>query len=174
MLRRSIPGIVTVALLLAALQFACGDASAQNAARPQLGVVLLDPLGLTASIPLGGRHSLALSFGADYFGSPRLTTDYLWHFQEHLDGQIRPYAGPGLAVAFAKGTSPFFSKEPKSESFFKVEDQGRAIGGRAIVGFDYLPRTLPVTFYFEVGPMIPIVKYFDPDIDAGIGARVAL
>ena len=124
------------------------------------------PVGLTEAIDIG--------FGPDYFGSPRLQLDYVWEFHAFDSSLIGEYAGPGLAVAFAKGINSFYTKEPHRESFATNEDNRFNIGGRAIFGLTITPKASPLEFFVETGPLIPAGHIFDVDVDGAIGLRYKL
>ncbi|MBS1902566.1 MAG: hypothetical protein JSS75_02570 [Bacteroidetes bacterium] len=138
------------------------------------GVMIGDPLGISMKFHLNSMHSVIVDFGPDYFGSPRLQVDYLWHFDTFRSTTVKSYLGPGLAVAFAKGSNMFYSHEPKTEIFKDIEDKHFGVGGRAIFGLDYLPNASGIEYFVELGPMVAMTKIFDLDVDGAIGARVHL
>lgn len=147
-----------------------------------IGVVFGDPLGATMKYRFGQPNGLDnhspnafdVGFGPDYFGSPRLQMDYLWEFAIFHSSVVRSYAGPGLAVAFAKGIHVFYTKEPRKESFSALEDNGFGFGGRAVFGFNYVPHFSRFEYFVEGGPFIGMNRIFDLDIDAAVGVRYCL
>ncbi len=139
-----------------------------------IGGVFGDPSGITIRYPLGLNAAIDAGFGPDYFGSPRLQLDYVWEFHAFRSNIISEYFGPGLAVAFAKGITPFYSNEPRKESFASQEDNRFDLGGRAIIGMNISPRAFPIEFFLETGPLIPVSKVFDLDFDGAVGFRYKL
>lgn len=124
--------------------------------------------------PLGMSEAVDVGFGPDYFGSPRLQLDYVWQFHAFGSKIIGEYAGPGLAVAFAKGINSFYTREPHRESFASKEDNRFDIGGRAIIGISITPKASRVEFFVESGPLIPAGRIFDVDVDGAVGFRYRL
>jgi hypothetical protein len=139
-----------------------------------IGFILGDPLGVTMKYRLSAANAIDVEFGPDYFGSPRLQIDDIWEFDTFRSNIICTYAGPGLAVAFAKGITPFFSKEPRHESFANLEDNKFGFGGRAIFGMNITPQRSPIEFFLEGGPLVGINHILDLDLDAAIGMRYRL
>ena len=139
-----------------------------------VGIIFGNPLGVTMKYRLSTVHALDIDFGPDYFGSPRLQVDYVWEFDTFRSNVVRTYAGPGLAVAFAKGINLFYTREPFHESFSNLEDKGFGVGGRAVFGMNITPKRSPIEFFVEAGLLVGINHYFDPDCDAGIGLRYNL
>ena len=68
----------------------------------------------------------------------------------------------------------FYSNEPFRESFANVEDKKAGIGGRMIFGLNITPRISPFELFVETGLLVGFNRYFDPDIDYGMGFRYAL
>ena len=135
------------------------------------GVVVGDPIGITMKYRLPNNRALDVSFGPDYYGSPRLQMDYVWIFDLFHSNFVQEYAGPGVAVAFAKGIKPFYSHEPFPESFTAIEDNGFGVGARTIFGLNFQAIKSPIEYYVETGVLVGFNRYFDPDIDGAIGLR---
>ncbi|MDP4200441.1 MAG: hypothetical protein Q8922_07230 [Bacteroidota bacterium] len=142
-----------------------------NVKNMSLGMVFGDPLGATMQYRTTPVTALDVGFGPDYFGSPRLQVDYVWKFNTFHSSVLNTYAGPGLAVAFAKGIRIFYSKEPKLESFANLEDNKFGFGGRAIFGLNYARALSPFQFFVEGGPVVAASHIFDLDYDGAIGFR---
>jgi hypothetical protein len=138
------------------------------------GMILGDPLGVTMKYRMNPINSVDFSFGPDYYGSPRLQIDYIWQFNTFHSNLVKAYAGPGLAVAFAKGSNMFYNAEPFRESFSNIEDKKPGLGGRMIFGLNFSPRSSPLELFVETGMMVGFNRYFDPDIDYGMGFRYSL
>ncbi len=139
-----------------------------------VGGMVGNPLGLTMRWPVKQGRALDAGFGPDYFGSPRLQLDYVYEFRVFNSTSFDEYAGPGLAIAFAKGMNAFYTREFHRESFASEEDNGFGIGARAIFGMDFRPAGSPLDLFLETGPMFPASRNFDIDIDAALGFRYKL
>ncbi len=163
-------------MFILSLSFTSGVLHAQefSAKAVTFGLILGDPLGATMKYRIGTANALDISFGPDYFGSPRLQIDYIWEFDTFHSNVVRTYVGPGLAVALAKGIKIFFSREPHHESFAELEDNKFGFGGRAIFGLDIMPIRSPIQLFVEAGPLIGINHIFDLDLDGAIGFRYRL
>ena len=168
--------ITSVALVFACVVLAGGVARAQFASDKgmSVGVILGDPLGVTMKYRLSAENAVDVGFGPDYFGSPRLQIDYVWEFRAFPSNVVRAYAGPGLAVAFAKGIRIFFSREPHLESFANIEDNKFGFGARAIFGLDISRKHSPLEYFIEAGPLVAFNHIFDLDLDGAVGLRYNL
>jgi hypothetical protein len=158
-------------MLSIAVQFWCGKAKAQAVSA---GGIFGDPLGVTMRYSSPRATAFDASFGPDYFGSPRLQLDYVWQFHAFHSELFGEYAGPGLAVAFAKGINSFYTHERHKESFADNEDNRFDLGGRAIFGVTITPRASRLEFFVESGPLLPASRVFDLDLDGAVGFRYRL
>ena len=163
-------------LVIASMTVVRGTAFSQEPAMNHLsaGAIFGNPLGATMRYRLETANSVDVSFGPDYFGSPRLQMDYVWQFHAFSSRTVGEYFGPGLAVAFGKGINTFYTHEWARESFATNEDKGFGLGGRAIFGMSITPNKSPLEFFMESGPMIPMIRVFDLDLDGAIGFRYRL
>ena len=172
-----VASIILPILLVSNLQAQQAPHGPQVSSAPQpvsMGGVLGDPLGVTMRYAFGSGKAFDAGFGLDYFGSPRLQMDYVWLFHAFPSNVFAEYAGPGLAVAFAKGSSMFYTHEGHTESFAASEDNKFGFGGRAIVGMSITPKASSFEFFVESGPMIAMTHIFDLDLDGAIGVRCRL
>jgi hypothetical protein len=167
------PGVVIVFL---GLMLESGSSRAQDGAAKSvsIGVILGDPIGATVKIGVSATSAYDVSIGSDYFGSPRLQIDRVWQFDTFHSAAVKTYAGPGLAIVFGKGNSPFFSKEPGNESFANAEDRKSGFGGRVILGLNLARRDSRSGFFVEAGPLLGFNHFHDLDWDAAIGFRYRL
>jgi len=172
-MKKEILFIITLTILFHTVE----TLKAQDTARKNISVGLMigDPIGITMKYSLGNGKALDISFGPDYFGSPRLQIDRVKTFDPFLSTELKAYAGGGLAIAFAKGTTDmFYSREPGNERFTDLEDNGFQLGARAIFGLSFTPKKLPLELFVETGPLIALARMFDIDFDAAVGIRVKL
>jgi len=168
------PGMkTTLVLIIVSILFTCGISRAQEQDYKKLsyGINLGDPLGATLKYKTSASTAFAFGFGPDYFGSPRLNIDYIRQFAAFRSSIVKAYMGPGLAIAFAKGATMFFSHEYAREWFDKIEDKGFELGGRAIFGLNITPVSSQFEFFLEAGPMVAFARYFDLDMDGAFGVR---
>jgi hypothetical protein len=165
---------VTVVLLFILLTSTSAKAQEPNAKGVSIGLIIGDPLGATMKYQFARDNALDVGFGPDYFGSPRLQLDYVWEFNLFHSGITSEYAGPGLAVACAKGAKMFFSREPHTESFANQEDNGFGFGGRSIFGMNINPQRSRIQYFVEAGPLIAFKRIFDLDLDGAVGVRYRL
>lgn len=167
--------ILSVILLF--LAFNIGHLKAQDSINRHIsiGIMIGDPIGVTISYPIGYEKVIDISFGPDYFGSPRLQIDKVQRFNTFSSPIIKTYAGFGLALGLAKGTSNmFYSKEPGYESFTHTEDIGFQLGVRTIFGLSIAPKKLPFEIFTEAGPLLALSRTFEIDFDAALGIRFRL
>ena len=133
-----------------------------------------DPIGATMNYRISPERAIDVSFGPDYFGSPRLQLDYVWVLNIFHSQITKAYAGPGLAIAMGKGVKTFFSHEPNLESFANEEDNGFGLGARTIFGITVTPKQSSFHYFLEGGPLLGFNRFMDLDLDGAIGVRYSL
>ncbi len=131
------------------------------------GLILGDPLGATVKIWTSPENAFVGDIGADYFGSPRIDGDYLWHFDAFRSRVVKMYAGPGLAVGFGQPRYYFFHNHDE----VIVSDSRTAVGARVIFGLNIVPPRTPLEIFLEAGPLISFTPYSYVALDAAIGIR---
>jgi hypothetical protein len=111
-----------------------------------LGLMLGEPIGLTAKYWLGGANAIDLGVG----GGPgfRIHADYDWGLAQVLEKKtdltLDLYLGVGGAVAFASGFCGYYG-----DRFC----QDRVFGGvRVPFGLDFRLRRAPFNFGLELAP----------------------
>lgn len=164
-------------VMLIVLSLIGGGLKAQDTAQKNIsaGLMIGDPIGITIKYSLRNGKALDISFGPDYFGLPRLQIDKIKIYNPFLSTIVNTYAGEGLAIAFAKGTSNmFYSREPGNEIFTRTEDNGFQLGARAIFGLSFMPKKAPLEVFVETGPLIALTRMLDIDFDAAVGIRLKL
>jgi hypothetical protein len=146
--------------LMAAL-FMLTAAPAAHAAAPGpfgLGVVLIDPTGLSANYYYERQKSLAAALG---WSSKhlRLNLDHLWYRRDIIVIDKTPidlYYGVG---------GRFYQHEKRNG------DNESEIGVRVPVGVAYIFRKIPVQVFGELSPALIVVDDSAFVIDISIGAR---
>ena len=133
------------------------------------GIILGDPTGLTAKIWMNNENALALSLGNSYFGSFRITGDYLWHFSSFNTPVVKLYAGPGIAIGVGEGGGWIYRKGDKY--WWVRDDNGLGLGVRGIFGINIIPRNTPLEFFGEIGVLVGVVPGFGATGEGAIGIR---
>jgi hypothetical protein len=134
------------------------------------GIILGDPLGGTVKFWLNRDNAIDAYIGGDYFGSPRIGADYLWHFWPFNSSVVNMYAGPGLALGFGYGGDWGWYRVGR-DSWIYRSGGGMGVGIRAIVGLDIVPKRAPIEIFLELGPLIGITPGFGAAFDAALGIR---
>lgn len=135
------------------------------------GLVIGEPLGLTAKFWTTSENAWQVSVGASYFGSPRLQVDYLWHVNAFNSSVVKLIVGPGAGFGFGRQGSAYWYHEKGNKYWYYRENDAFGLGARVITGINVIPRNAPVEFFFEVGPNIGIYPGFGVGLDAAIGLR---
>ncbi len=130
-----------------------------------LGLMLGQPLGLTAKYWLGGANALDIGVG----GGPgfRIHGDYDWGLDQVLEKKtdltLDLYLGVGGAVAFASGFCGYYG-----DRFC----QDRVFGGvRVPFGLDFRLRRAPFNFGLELAPGMWFGSYVTGLFDAFLFGR---
>ncbi len=135
------------------------------------GIVLGEPLGLTAKYWVSRENALQAHIGASYFGSPRLQVDYLWHLDVFKSQVVKLLAGPGMGIGFGHGGSGFWYKDRGRKYWYYDEGRDFGLAMRVITGLNIIPKNTPIEIFVELGPNIGIAPSFGVGLDAGIGIR---
>ena len=148
-----------LALLALAVSPTLATAQTSATSAPEgfgIGIVVGDPSGITASLPIGATNSLNFTAGygiSHHEANLTLLGNYVWHERELVTvdaGKVSLYYGPGARVRLAKVTE---------------------VGLGVTLGIDYLLETAPLQIYLEICPGINIVPNTNMDATAGLGAR---
>lgn len=135
------------------------------------GIILGEPLGLTAKMWTSRENAVQAHIGASYFGSPRLQVDYLWHLNVFKSSVVKLIAGPGLGIGFGEGGSGFWYKDKGRKYWYYHEGEDFGFGARVITGLNIIPKATPIEIFLELGPNIGIYPGFGVGLDAGVGIR---
>ncbi len=133
------------------------------------GIILGDPTGLTGKIWTSRENAVALSVGNSYFGSLRITGDYLWHFNSFNSKFVTLYAGPGGVVGFGE-SGGWYYKDKKGGYWYR-SDKGIGIGVRGIFGINVIPKNSPLEFFAEIGALVGVIPSFGSSAEGSIGIR---
>jgi hypothetical protein len=184
-----------LACSLAALLPALAPSPAAADATPGkfgIGFELGDPTGFNAKYWLTSRTAFDFVVGWNSFGlydrdvyrdsrcydgpyydanrpycDGRLRDDYGWDmFHFHMDYLIHRFdiirASIPLPLYYGAGVQYEYRKYWEHDSW---------LGVRGAFGIDFMPRTIPFDFFFELGPVMFIIPGPDFQLNGGIGAR---
>jgi hypothetical protein len=147
-------------LLLAALMMFAAIPAARAAAPGPfgLGIVLVDPTGLSANYYYEKQNSVsaALGWSSKHL---RLNVDHLWYRRDIIVIDRTPidlYYGVG---------GRFYSHEKRNG------DNESEIGVRFPIGVAYIFRKIPIQLFGELGPALIIVDDSAFIIDVSLGIR---
>lgn len=135
------------------------------------GIILGEPLGITAKLWTSKENAWQAHLGASYFGAPRLQVDYLWHLNVFKSQVVKLIAGPGLGIGFGHEGSGFWYKDRGRSYWYYREDADFGVGVRVITGINIIPKATPIEIFLELGPNIGIYPDFGVGLDAGVGIR---
>ncbi len=146
-------------LLAALLMFSAVPAARAAAPGPfGLGVVLIDPTGLSANYYYEKQRSFAgaLGWSDDHL---RLNLDHLWYRRDIIVIDRTP-----IDLYFGVG-GRLYQHEKRNG------DNESEIGVRVPVGVAYIFRKIPIQLFGELGPALIIVDDSAFIIDIAIGGR---
>jgi hypothetical protein len=176
MIRRWLLGFSFLVLCVENQAFGAQAHSAQTTSVADpfgLGLVVGDPIAVTAKYWLNSRH--AIDFGVDFFESNYLLLygDYLFHFPggfghgTRFASELSPYIGVGAAIASFSGdyyrTGKYYWHANNPASF--------GLGARFPFGVEWLPSRARVGVFFELVPGLALVPGADLFLQFGLGAR---
>ncbi|GMV53891.1 MAG: hypothetical protein D8M52_09115 [Chlorobi bacterium] len=138
-----------------------------------IGIVLGDPLGLTAKYWLNREESIAASLGTSYFGWPRVQVDYLQQINTFRSRVTTTYIGGGVGVGLGSGHDWYIAGDD-STAWYKREQSKTGIAVRFVAGINVIPRRSHFEYYVEVAPNLGLLSGFGLALDAGLGVRYYL
>jgi hypothetical protein len=156
---------LSLAIILSVIYIFSGSSYAQDHGFG-LGIIIGEPTGISAKLWTSPRN--AFDFGVGWsFGGDRITNnnvhngsrfhfhmDYLWHSFNAIRSEERfpLYYGIGGRINSGAGYDSSF-------------------GVRGVFGIAWLPRSTPLDVFFEVVPVLQLVRSTGFGLDAGLGAR---
>jgi len=132
------------------------------------GLIVGDPTGGTVKIWLQREQALDFYIGGDYFGAPRIGGDYLWHFFPFNTDIANMYAGVGGTLGLGYGGGYWYGNE---HGWYYRPNGGSALGVRALIGVNVMPRRTPLELFFELGPLLGITPGYGYGMDVALGVR---
>ncbi len=143
-------------LMLIILLFYSSLLAADADPRFEIGIMVGDPVGLSIKWWHDKTNAFDLVAGWSFPEDGRFNwqADYLFHFPRigFKNGELPFYLGLGMMLRI------------RDESFF---------GGRIPIGFTYLLKKAPLSFFGEVAPHVEIVPEIEWSADGGVGIRFA-
>jgi len=110
------------------------------------GIILGEPLGLTAKYWTSNENALVFDIGASYFGAPRVQVDYLWHMNVFKSQIVKLYAGPGLGFGFGPEGYGWYYKKGNNYWYYRGDDNF-GVAMRVMVGINVIPRDTPLEIF---------------------------
>ena len=139
-------------VLAFALWMGSGILCAQNSGNLGAGIILGDPMGLTAKFWFDNTRALDLGLG--FTGDSSVYADFLWQswslFRQPKEGKLGAYAGIGGRL--------------------EVEEDS-AFGIRVPFGANYWAPRNPIELFVELAPVFPLTSKRSTSLDAVLGAR---
>lgn len=132
------------------------------------GIILGDPTGVTLKYWTQRDNALVFDVGASYFGSPRISVDYLWHFNAFQSNIAKLYAGFGGVLGIGEGRGFYYTEH---HGFYFRSDNSVGLGVRGVFGLNVIPRSTPLEFFLEVGLLVGLSPDFGSAGDVAIGMR---
>jgi hypothetical protein len=158
-----------IILILAGTIFNKSYAQSPEGKNFGFGIILGEPTGLTLKYWTQRNNAFVFDIGASYFGSPRISADYLWHFDAFRSNIAKLYAGFGGVVGIGRGNGFYYAHD--HNGFFYRSDNGLGLGVRGIFGVNVVPERTPIELFLEVGLLVGLSPSFGSAGDVGIGIR---
>jgi hypothetical protein len=146
--------LVAMAALVLLLAPRDGRAANQAAGNLGLGIIAGDPSGISGKLWTGPNNAIDFIVGFSlYHDYISINGDYVWH-----EWNLIPVKSGRLPLYYGMGLWTSISGSP-------------AVGGRGIVGLEYLFPSAPLDVFLELGPGIQILPDTGPAFSAGLGMR---
>jgi hypothetical protein len=170
---KTVNKVLALATIVVALLSTVGECNAQGPRGKEFGfgIIIGEPLGLTAKYWVNKENALVFDIGASYFGAPRFQVDYLWHLNVFQSQIVKLYAGPGLGLGFGTEGSGFWYKDKYHRGYWIYREEGLGVAMRVMVGVNIIPRNTPIEIFFELGPNMGVIPNFGVGLDAAVGIR---
>ena len=143
-------------MVLAAAPAAYAQVQEVDAGDWEAGIILGEPTGFSAKFwtawNMAIDFGIAWSFNND--GHVHIHGDYLFHnfnIFEIGKGDLPVYFGIGGRV--------------------RLEDDDSRVGLRFSVGMEYIPEDTPVSFFFELAPIVDFAPETEGSFNGGLGVR---
>lgn len=144
----------------------------------EIGIMIGDPTGLSAKFRTAPDRAVdaGLSYSAGNY--IELISDYFWQFpnafanasQGSISTDFVPYVGLGIACLFSSG-----NRAERSANAYRGQNlSNTAVGPRIPLGMEYLPKSLPLSFFAEIVPGTLLFPDSAPFVEGGVGARFRL
>ncbi len=129
------------------------------------GIILGEPIGLTAKVWTHNTNAFVFDLGNSYFGDLRVNVDYLWHFDAFRSKVAYLYAGPGGVVGFGEGNEFWYKGK------YHRTKSNAGFGVRGVFGLNVVPERTPLEMFFEIGVLVGLAPDVGSSVDGALGIR---
>lgn len=166
--------IVVAAICLITLFVGYNDASAFAPKGRDLGVglVLGDPTGATVKFWDGKDVAYNVYVGNSFFGEVAIGADYIKHFNTFESRSVNMHLAGGLVVGVGNGGN--WWRRGKNDDFYYRDGGGVGIGGRAMMGVNFVPGNTPFELTLQAGPFVGMIPNFGFGFVSDFSVRVYL
>lgn len=136
---------------------------------PNVGIGLMfgQPTGLTGKFWLDDKSALDVDFTYSWNHAYNVIVDYLYH--PKFNSIVKPYIGIGGEVFLYNGYD--WDYHHGHHGHYYVNDMTAAFGIRIPLGFEVLPKDLPMGFFAELAPGLILTHDVYGFLQGSVGAR---
>ncbi|MCE7934381.1 MAG: hypothetical protein DYG96_07285 [Chlorobi bacterium CHB2] len=155
-------------IIAAVIAIAAGAATLH--AQPKIGsigfgLMLGEPTGITLKGSLQGNNAWDMAIGTSWFGNLTIQADYLWNANVFNSNKAGLYFGVGGALGIGDGKGIVIKKDDDDEK------KETAVGVRGVAGFNTIPFSSPIEFFFEIDPILSFAPSIGLNFMGAIGVR---
>ena len=132
------------------------------------GIQVGDPTAITGKFWLDNTDAIQASLGGGTFAGFRVTVDYVRHFNTFNSNMFFLYGGLGGVVGSGEGYGVWHGRD---DDDWYYRDSGFGLGGRGLVGLQFLPKNTSLEFFLEVGVLIGLAPEFGALSESAAGVR---
>ena len=132
------------------------------------GIVIGEPLGLTAKYWISNENSLAANVGSSFFGYPRLDVIYMWDMSVFNSDIVKLETGIGPSLGFGRSNSIIFVND-RGRWWYRNDETGFGIDTR--FGINIIPRKTPLEIFLNIGLLVGFTPNFGAGVESSIGLR---
>lgn len=135
-----------------------------------VGLVLGDPTGATVKFWDGKDVAYNVYVGNSFFGEVAIGADYVKHFNTFENRSVNMHLAGGLVVGIGNGGN-WWRRGNKDDFYYR---DGVGIGGRAMMGVNFIPGNTPFELTLQAGPFIGMIPKFGFGFVSDFSVRVYL
>lgn len=157
-----------LAMLMATTCFANQSVYYNHSSPPEVGLGLMfgEPTGLTGKFWLDKHSAIDVDFTYSWNHSYNIIVDYLYHPTFH--SIVKPYIGVGAEVFLFQND---YFIDWRHHDYYYASDVHAAFGVRIPLGFEVIPKDLPMGFFGELAPGLIFGREITAFLQGAIGAR---